>query len=176
MIFIIIGAIVGLCIGVFWALDEADSLLGRIGLLSVVTLLGVIVGGIMGFLIASLNGGILYLTDVQQERVFVQEQAIYSVVDNKGLEGNFALGYGRVSDALRYYYIIKDDLGQKVESANSTDTHIVNTKDIPKIKTYKTDFKNKAWNLVGINFKELTDYVLEVPENTVKYDYNVDLK
>jgi len=86
------------------------------------------------------------------------------------------LGCGRVSDTLRYYYIVKDDLGQKVESANSTDTHIVNTKDIPKIKTYETNFKNKKLVLIGINFKERTDYVLEVPENTIKYDYNIDLK
>jgi len=176
MIFLVIGVIVGLCMGVWFALDEAESLLGRIGLLSVTTPLGVIVGGIVGLLIASLNGGILYLTNVQQERVFSQEQAIYSVVDNKGMEGNFALGYGRVNDTLKYYYIVKDDLGQKVNSANSTDTHITNTKEIPKIKTYKTDFKNKTWKLVGINFKELKDYVLEVPENTVKYDYNIDLK
>ena len=176
MIFIIISAIVGLCIGVYLALDEADSLLGRIGLLSIATPLGVIVGGIVGILIAGLNGGILYLTDVQQERIFVQEQAIYTAIDSQGIEGNFALGCGRVSDTLRYYYIVKDDLGQKVDSANSSDTHIINTKDIPKIKTYETDFKNKKWDLIGFNFKESKDYVLEVPENTVKYDYNIDLK
>ena len=88
MIFIIIGAIVGLCIGVFWALEDADSLLGRIGLLSVTTPLGVIVGGMMGILVACLNGGVLYLADVQQERVFVQEQAIYTAIDNQGTEGN----------------------------------------------------------------------------------------
>ena len=176
MIFIIIGAIVGLCVGVFWALDDADSLLGRIGLLSVTTPLGVIVGGMMGILVACLNGGILYLADVQQERVFVKEQAIYTAIDNQGIEGNFALGCGRVSDTLRYYYIVKDDLGQKVDSANSTDTHITNTTDNPKIKTYETDFKNKKWALIGFNFKEGKDYILEVPENTVKYDYNIDLK
>jgi len=176
MIFIIIGAIIGLCIGVFWALDDANSLLGRIGLLLVTTPLGVIVGGMMGVLVACLNGGILYLADVQQERVFIQEKAIYTTIDNQGIEGNFSLGCGRVNDTLRYYYIVKDDLGQKVESANSTDTHIVNTTDVPKIKTYETNFKNKKWMLVGINFKESTDYVLEVPENTIKYDYNIDLK
>ncbi|HBY20070.1 MAG TPA: hypothetical protein DEG71_03520 [Clostridiales bacterium] len=176
MIFIIIGAIVGLCLGVFWALDEADSLLGRIGLLLVMTPLGVLVGGMMGTLVACLNGGILYLAEVQQERVFVQEQAIYTAIDNQGTEGNFALGCGRVSDTLRYYYVVKDDLGQKVDSANSTDTHIINTTDTPKIKTYETNFKNKKWILVGINFKESTDYILEVPENTVKYDYSIDLK
>ena len=176
MIFVIIGAIVGLCIGVFWALDDADSLLGRICLLLITTPWGVIVGGMMGILVACLNGGILYLADIQQERVFTQEQAIYTAIDNQGMEGNFALGCGRVSDTLRYYYIVKDDLGQKVESANPTDTHIVNTKDIPKIKTYETNFKNKKLVLIGINFKERTDYVLEVPENTIKYDYNIDLK
>jgi len=176
MIFIIIGTIVGLCIGVFWVLEEAESLLGRICLLSITTPFGVIIGGLVGILVACLNGGILYLADVQQERVFIQEQVIYTAIDNKGMEGNFALGCGRVNDTLRYYYIVKDDLGQKVDSANSSDTHIINTKDIPKIKTYETNFKNKKWVLIGINFKESTDYVLEVPENTVKYDYNIDLK
>ena len=66
MIFIIIGTIVGLCIGVFWVLEEAESLLGRICLLSITTPFGVIIGGMMGVLVAFLNGGILYLADVQQ--------------------------------------------------------------------------------------------------------------
>lgn len=176
MIFIVISILVGIGLGIFFALDSFNSLFGRIlGMFFGIPIGGFCVG-VIGCLIPAIIGGILYGINVPQERILKQEQPIYSVVDNKGVEGNFALGYGRISDTLKYYYIIKDNYGQKVDSTKAENTHIINTNDKPEIKIYHTSFKNKLWDLVAFNFKEENDYILEVPNNTIKYDYNIDLK
>lgn len=176
MIFIIIGVIAGLyiCVYMFW--DLAETIIGKILSIFFGIPLGILLGGFVGFIIASMIGGILYIVEIPQESKLISEVQIYSVVDNKGLNGQFALGYGKVSDELKYYYIVKEELGERVDSIQADHTHIQNTNDTPKLKTYERDFKNKVWLILGINFRQNNYYVLEVPNNTVKYNYNIDLK
>lgn len=176
MIFIIISVIVGLCMCVYLFWDLSESIIGKIISVFVGIPFGVLCGGLIGFMIASMVGGILYVAEIPQESKLVSEVQIYSVVDNKGLNGQFALGYGKVSDELKYYYIVKEELGERVDSIQADHAYINNTTDAPKIITYEQDFKNKAWELIGVNFRQKNYYILEVPNNTVKYDYNIDLK
>lgn len=176
MIFIIISVIVGICMLVYALLGETESIIGKILSFFFGIPLGTLIGGFVGILIAGMFGGILYLSDVEQETKFISETPIYSVVDNQGLNGQFSLGYGRVSDELKYYYVVHEKLGERVNSITADCTHIKNTNSTPKLKIYEQDFKHKVWWLLGLNFKAGNSYVIEVPKNTVKYDYNIDLK
>jgi len=176
MIFVFIGLVVGLFMltYIFW--DISETIIGKIISLIFGIPIGAFIGVFMGFIVASIIGGLLYLSDIPQERNFVSEEQIYSIVDNQGFNGQFVLGCGTVQSNIRYYYTIKDEYGTKVSSVDMNTTHIINVNNEPKIKKYHTDFKNKIWDLIAVNFKEIDDYILEVPNDTIKYEYNIDLK
>lgn len=176
MIFIIIGSIIGLIILTYMFCDMSETIIGKIFSFICGIPLGALLGGVIGCLIAVIVGGILYLMPIPQERLLISEMPIYSVVDSQSFNGSFILGCGSISSSLKYYYIIKDEYGSKVSSTDMGNTHIINTNNQPNIKKYHTDFKCKKWYLLGTNFKETYDYILEVPDNTVKYSYNIDLK
>jgi len=176
MIFVILGLIIGLIMITYMLYDTSETIIGKILSFICGIPFGALIGGLIGSLIAIITGGILYLIDIPQERLFISETPIYSVIDNQSFDGNFILGCGTISSSLKYYYIIKDEYGNKVSSTDMGNTHIINTNGEPKIKKYHTDFKNQKWCLIGFNCKEKDDYILEVPNNTIKYNYNIDLK
>jgi hypothetical protein len=177
MIIIILSAIVGLCVLVWMFWDLSESIIGKILSVFLGTPFGILLGGFVGWLIATIIGaGLVYGIGAPLERVIISEQAIYSVVDNMGIEGHFALGTGYMNDELKYYYIIEEEMGQKIDSVSADCTHIKYTDDSPKLITYRQDFKNKILSLIAFNFEKGNYYILFIPENTVKYDYKIDLE
>ena len=107
--------------------------------------------------------------------VAVEERNIYSCKDNRDVSGNFVLGTGHIDETLFYYYIIDTEQGQKIDKVKSDYTYIQSTHNAPKIIEYRaTGFKYKVHYLYS--FPANYYYVLYVPENTIKYEYNVDME
>lgn len=171
MIFIPVFAICGaVALTLFWY-DVWESIIGKI----IGSAFAVIVGGLIGMYLSLVPIRTIELiaksVDVEIQSTVSEEIDIYSVVDNFGQEGSFFLGIGNISNKLKYYYIVKESLGERVECVDAKNTYIVYVDGQPKIKKYDRTFKGWEWFTLGDYV-----YVLEVPEDTIKYDYNIDLQ
>ena len=81
---------------------------------------------------------------------------------------------------LKYYYIEETDKGLKTTSGGGENFYlkIIEDDSEPRIENYEYNFTNKRWNLIEhIGFNDYYGYsVLFVPKDTIKVDYNIDLK
>ena len=116
----------------------------------------------------------IFIPESQKELYIVQEQNIYSLKDNLGIEGKFVLGCGNIESELKYYFMIKEDFGYKVENASMDETNISEVDTVPRYIIYGKQYKNKFLCLIAIDSFEKN--VLEVPKGTIKIDYKVDLE
>lgn len=143
------------------------------------TLIGIFLGCCLGLCIGSLIslifGSFLISSDFSLEKNIEYKKPVYSVVDNSGVDGSFFLGCGKVDSELKYYYVVKEDLGEKIKSVYADNTYIKKTDGQPVIKKYSYDFENKWHRWLGVCWKDDV-YILEVPDDTVKYEYNVNMR
>lgn len=116
----------------------------------------------------------LFVPQNQKQLTLLEQKEIYSVKDNSGFEGHFVLGTRSIESNLQYYYLVKEYLGYKVESCDMEDTNIIEVETKPMYKKYFYEYKNKLLYLIAIDsdFKE----VLEVPKDTIKIDYQIDME
>jgi uncharacterized membrane protein len=101
---------------------------------------------------------------------------IYSLQDNIGIEGRFYLGAGRISDDLKYYYIVKNNNQIKIKSIDNSDDLIIEESDTetPQVIHYKYKFTNK---IIENNFNASGEAIkIVIPKGSIKYDFNMDLK
>lgn len=126
--------------------------------------------------------GLLILTAIltvaaPQEFIFVNESSIYAIEFNSTVSGNFFLGSGSFSSKENYYYIGEYKEGKKIYNVSQNRAYIVEDNNIsPSVEVYETQFKNK-WlrkNIPNCHTRE--EYKFIIPENSIKYDYNIDLK
>lgn len=126
--------------------------------------------------------GLLILTSIltmasPQEFISVGSESIYAIEFNTTISGNFFLGSGSFSSNEDYYYIGEYKEGKKIYNVSQNKAYIVEDNNTnPNVETYKTQFKNE-WLRKNIpNAHEKREYKFTIPENSIKYDYNIDLK
>ena len=139
----------------------------------------VLFGAMMSFVSFA---GLLILTGIltmasPQEFVTVSSESIYAIEFNSAISGSFFLGSGSFSSKEDYYYIGEYKEGKKIYNVSQNRAYIIEDNDIsPNVEVYETQFKNK-WlrkNIPNVHTKE--EYKFTIPENSIKYDYNIDLK
>jgi len=67
-------------------------------------------------------------------------------------------------------------VSERINSIDAKKSHIVHTQGQPVLKTFYKYYKNKLWFWLSVNIEQGYSYILEVPEDTVKYDYVIDLQ
>lgn len=114
---------------------------------------------------------------VNVEKTIIEER-IYAFEDNIVGSGNYFLFSGSYNEEPAYYYIIEREYGVKTEYTYADNAYIKfdlasNEKPYKEVITYKgTGFVNE-WILLHPE-KEIV--VFHIPKDSVKEDYNVDLK
>lgn len=111
------------------------------------------------------------------EKAIVEER-IYAFEDNIIGTGNYFLFSGSYEEEPAYYYIVEREYGVKTEYVYADNAYIKfdldpNEKPYKEVITYKgTGFVNN-WILLH-PVKEIV--VFHIPKDSIKEDYNVDLK
>lgn len=166
---IILGVICAFClINSGWPWDLADYF-GFIAVSAFFCGLGLI----LSILVASGIGLFFKQTLVQTDTY-----QLVSMRDAIGIQGNFFLGFGSVSDNPKYYFYKKlPNNGYKLQSLDADNVTIYQDDDkAPHVKVYGYDFKNKyiqwfalpkgAWYSI---------YDVHIPANSIKQDFNLNL-
>ena len=144
-----------------------------------VRFIDVLFGAMMSFVSFA---GLLVLTGIltiasPQEFVTVGSESIYAIELNSKISGSFFLGSGSFSSKEDYYYIGGYKEGKKIYNVSQNKAYVVEDNNIkPNVEIYETQFKNR-WLRKNIpNGHKEREYKFTIPENSIKYDYNIDLK
>jgi hypothetical protein len=130
---------------------------------------GTMLGLVVGFVI------VLFLpTETYKYKYSVD---IVSLQDNSNTKGTFFLGSGQINGSMKYVFYYESDTGlYRMCQIDYNLTEIKYTKEKPKviITEYrkKDTFKNK-FTIFSFHQPDNT-YVIEVPEGTIKNNYNLD--
>lgn len=168
MIWIILGVVGGIALGVYLAHDLECSWVSG----SIFAITMGILGLIAGFIGTAFTTAIAE-TEADKTWVTVEETAIYSLADNLVAEGDFFLGTGNVEGELHYYYVAESDLGYTVERVGADATYIKYTDENPHIEKQESIYTN--WFIRHMTCPS-TRYIIHCPENTIQKQYNVDLE
>ena len=165
--------IVGVCIAIFY--DEDFGL----GIITVV-----LFGILILFVIRLCYIDIVEEYEIEQYKIQGLEN---NITTNQSTNGAFILGFGYVNsqtkEEMKYYYFKVNDIGKKLETieiSNNSDTYIRETDEIEPCLIYryqKTENKGFFKWLFGKceNETKIAE-ILVVPSNTIKIEYNVDIK
>lgn len=162
---VIIGAIVGLIIGVYEGIDWADQIVS-----------GIVTSLFFGF-IALLVAMMLQLsadTIFEQEYVKYSEEEIKAISNYHEYEGSFFLGSGSVNGKQEYYYMSESEKGINIRSIDASKSYVIEDNNVtPSIEFRESRFKSK---LISKLFFDgiYQEYIIHVPESSIKYDFNID--
>jgi hypothetical protein len=131
------------------------------------------IGSMVGIAITLAASGIIGGI-VVNEYVLKDTFPIYALQDNNGVQGSFFLGSGSVDSNLKYYYAAQCEDGIKIYNID-TEKAILKNDENPHIETYKAQFVNK---FLRNNLANLCDdkYKIYIPQGSIQYNFNVDLK
>lgn len=119
-----------------------------------------------------------FLTISVEQELYLKEHAvIYAIENTTNMGGRFFLGSGGFSTKREYYYLGDYKNGKKVYQASQADSYVIEDNDqTPNVKIYKSEFRNR-WLRKNIpNFFYEKEYKFTIPEDSIEYDYNIDLK
>lgn len=137
----------------------------------VVLVVGLLVSTLATYFVTSCNF-------VKMHPVDSTEIAIYALEDNSQFTASSFLGSGYANEKPAYYYIIEREYGVKTEYVYADNAYIKfdldsDEKPYKEVITYKgVGFVNE-WILLHPEKKIV---VFHIPKDSVKEDYNVDLK
>lgn len=164
--------IVGICIASY------DEDLGK----SIITLVLLVI--LILYVIGCMNKDVTEEYETEQYKIQGLEN---NITTNQSTNGAFILGFGYVNsqtkEEMKYYYFKVNDIGKKLETIeiiNNYDTYIRETDEIEPCLIYryqKTENKGFFKWLFGKceNETKIAE-ILVVPSNTIKIEYNVDIK
>lgn len=133
---------------------------------------GLIISMFVSFYIIVIASGVI---SPKIEYVVDYEQPILALQDNSLTNGHFFLGSGTIGSAMKYVYLAKQDDGVVLKTVDTNNVVIMESSDTPKIIVYKSQFVNDVWRNILFNFNGgRTKF--SIPKNSIKYNYNVDLR
>lgn len=169
MLFIIVGAIIGLIVGIIYAFNNCYGF----GESFVVAILIIILGATIGGVCMTFSSAI---ADCCAEKNWytVQDTDIYALQDNLTTEGSFFLGSGHINDELKYFYVKETDVGYTVCNVDADDSYIRYTTDRCHIEKQSYKFSNDFVAAIAIPMSER--YIFHIPDGSILNNYAVDLK
>lgn len=112
----------------------------------------------------------------------VERTPIYSIVDNENTNGRFYLGYGSLNTNLYYYYLKDGQMGYVVDKICCDNVELTFRDDNESIGylvvyQYSFDALHDFFAFGYTPFKKKKDIIsFELPKDTIKIDFNIDLK
>lgn len=174
LVFIVIGAIVGLIFAIReWCGDVVECILG------------VIVGGLVGTLVALLTfSGIGLAACIAEYEIVenpVAQYEVYSLKDNYGVDGYIGRWYGSVDSELEYAYIYEvEGKGLTVGHIPADKTYISFSEDATSVTVYAyTDRpKNKFLQWFFGESTKPVEYHIVAPKGSIVItdEYIIDLE
>lgn len=162
MLTIIILAIIGLVIGIFFAVDNYSD--------GEEPFIGLLVGAVFGLLVSLFIGAAHLDTSTTRSN-------LANLQDGSSTSGGFFLGTGHIDEKQVFTYYKETDNGkfQLRNLENDTDVFVVqDTKGEAYVETTQTDV-NPAWSLWGVGgYIEKTEF--HVPKGSIKTDFVLDAK
>lgn len=177
--FLAIGGIVGLVCWLVWYMliephtsyyGMADTVMLGISMLLV---LSIGWGGTV-----SINRAIIRSQRANEQITYTTTAApIYSLANQTSIEGavygTFAFGRGYVGSEMYIFYMVEDDGATHIDKVKVSEARFVVTDEAPRVEIRTGVLEN--WWLRCAGYFVPTQYTFYVPENTMQYDFNVDL-
>lgn len=162
---IIIFVVIGILIGIYNAYSDYDS---SISLFIGFPFIGAIVGFCLGF----------GLTFILPMKTYDKHYSlnIENLQDNNGVKGSFYLGCGQFKDNMKYVFYYSENGLFKMEQVDYNKASIKISNGRPKVNVTEIYPVEDAF----INYFAYDDdiysktYVIEVPQGTIKNNYNLD--
>lgn len=101
-----------------------------------------------------------------------QTTKIESFNNTTSMSGSFFLFGGSVGEDLIYRYVVKDNLGFQIKEVNNKKIKRIVYNNNPRIEEYKIVTDTPIFSGVEVD----NYYIIYVPKNTIKANFNVDLR
>lgn len=137
--------------------------------LEIAILGGLVIGGIIGFVISY---------SLPSKREIVKTTYILeSFEDNHSTDGNFFIGSGIIEEKTKYVFYYKKDDFYKLEMIDNENSYIKYIKDSskPRVEEFKTTDTKCFRNYFAFDSDEYK-YIIYVPKGTIKQNYSLDTK
>lgn len=169
MLWIILGAVIGLVFGIKIAIDNYCDFWEGVGY----AVMGIILGVAIGTMVMILSS---IVTDCCAEKTYytVQDTDIHALQDNLATEGNFFLGSGHVNEELKYFYVKETDAGYTICNIDADKAYIQYTSDRCHLVRQSYTYNNWFVSLIAIPFQDR--YIFYIPEGSIVTNYSIDLK
>jgi hypothetical protein len=162
MLFIILGLIIGVAIGIYE--DCGDT--GVYGFL----------GALIGLIIYVIGG--MFIGAALPTEETVTSQTICSMKDGNEIEGSYFLFSGYVDEELTYRYVVETEKGKYVESIKAeTGVYLKEGDFEPHVEYHRFVFKSDWYYWFAINVNCFENYTtFYVPTETVTNEFEVNLE
>lgn len=162
MITVVIVALIFAGIGYLLLKKEGNREMGLV--------LGTFIGAVLGCIIASF---------IPIETTFVRSFThLENLQDNNSSSGNFVLGCGNIEGSMQYAYYVKENgyYILKTIDCKKVKINLVSSNIATLIKDEYV-YTNSIINLFSIkSIKTEVQYTIEIPQGSIKNDYNLDAK
>ncbi len=166
MITIIICGIIGLVIALVSIFDGFDYI-GDILFYFLFGIVGAIFGGLIGLLIA--------LALPAQTEIVKTTYKLEALQDNNSVKGSFFLGSGQIEGKMKYVFYYENDGYYKLEQADYEEVKVKYSDEKPKVERFNRNYvKDALINHFAIDLNSYQEYIIYVPEGTIKQDYYLD--
>lgn len=164
MITILTFAIIGIAISIYntrqndWGMDFIDYF-GA-------TLIGVALGGFLGFFVALSLPAKFYTAHTIKK--------LENLQDGNSTKGSFYLGVGQIEGKMRYVFYVEENGLYRMNQIDYNLAAIKYTNSIAKVHFYEERKTSDIINYFALDFRCDDNYILEVPNGTIKNTYNLD--
>lgn len=125
--------------------------------------------------------GIAYILSViifeyaVMEFTLEKEKPLYIIQDSMLTTGYFILGNGSINGDMKYVYMTEEDGGKCIKIVSTEDVIIYEQEgNSPRLEIWEGRCKNSFLRLFQIKPKKLIK--IYIPQNAIKYEYNIDLR
>ena len=134
------------------------------------SLLGALLGVSVGMLFS-----LLLLVPIEATGVrvsYTEEYPLYAVKNH-----SYVTARSNTNNAQTYSYVLENEKGKHIESITSDDVYIVESDDVPSLVIHKSEIDPRYdWFLIAKSDPHIDYYTFTVPEGSVTYEYDIDLK
>ncbi len=164
MILILIGMVIGLGIAIYqtyneWMNDFTDYILS--------SFIGIVFGASIGLIVA-----IMLPMDTYNKHYSLN---IETLQDNNSVIGNFFLGCGQIKGKMKYVFYYEENGLYKMMQLDYNLVQIKYSNSKPKVNVTENYPSDAFINYFAIDLDVFDKtYIIEVPEGTIKNNYNLD--
>lgn len=169
MVFVILGVLIGIKKSVHDCYKDGNRISTDLVMFFCYSILGIIIGGLIGFFVAWLMP-----MELSTKKETVE---IVALQDNNSVNGSFFLGSGYVDGNMEFILYYECENGFKMMQLSPKHTLIRYSKDKPTLTVNRLRPTDNWINYFGFDRDVLREtYTINVPEGTILNHYSLDAK